>query len=117
MFFYSFSVSNLTKTSSVITIYSKAAGKAGAHAFIEEADTIGSVSFALAQTYEHAAGRTFRRVHSTSVMVGVSRFAHLPSGSILFRVPDKVTQGKQNFVELSSATTLKFKELLTEKKE
>ncbi|KAJ7192601.1 hypothetical protein GGX14DRAFT_578036 [Mycena pura] len=101
----------------VITIYSKAGGKAGAHAFIEEADTIGSVSFVLAQTYEHAAGRTFRRVHSTSVMVGVSRFAHLPSGSILFRVPDKVTQGKQNFVELSSATTLKFKELLTEKKE
>jgi hypothetical protein len=47
-------------------------------------------------------------------MVGVSRFAHVPSGSILFRVPDKVTLGKQNFVELSSATTLK--ELLTEKK-
>ncbi|KAJ7192825.1 hypothetical protein GGX14DRAFT_406037 [Mycena pura] len=37
-------------------------------------------------------------------------------GSVLFRVPDKVTQ-TNNFVDLSSASTLKFNELLRDKKE
>ena len=97
-------------------MYSKGGGKAGAHAYIQAADTIGSISFVLAQTYEHAKGRTFRRIHSATAMVGVSRFAHIPPGSVLFRVPDKVTQ-MNNFVDLSSASTLKFNELLREKKE
>ena len=97
-------------------MYSKGGGKAGAHAYIQAADTIGSISFVLAQTYEHAKGRTFRRIHSATAMVGVSRFAHIPPGSVLFRVPDKVSQ-TNNFVDLSSASTLKFNELLREKKE
>ncbi|KAJ7211697.1 hypothetical protein GGX14DRAFT_362399 [Mycena pura] len=101
---------------SVITIYSKGGGKAGAHAFIPEADTIGSISFVLAQTYKHAGGRTFRRIHSNASMIGISRFAHLPSGSVLLRVADKVVL-KGNFAELSSGTTSKFKELISEKKE
>ncbi|KAJ7212984.1 hypothetical protein GGX14DRAFT_564031 [Mycena pura] len=99
----------------VLSLYAKGGGKAGAHAFISEADNIGPISFVFAQSYEHVGGHTFRRVHSgTAAMLGISRFAHIPAGSILLRVPDGVNM-KQNFVELSSATTVKFKDLLGEK--
>ncbi|KAJ7201855.1 hypothetical protein GGX14DRAFT_571116 [Mycena pura] len=99
----------------VLTMYTKGGGKAGAHAFVPEVDNIGPISFILAQTYEHAGGRTFRRVHSgTAAMLGISRFAHVPAGSILLRVPDHVNT-KNHFMEVSSATTAKFKQLMLEK--
>ncbi|KAJ7203238.1 hypothetical protein GGX14DRAFT_570120 [Mycena pura] len=101
----------------ILSMYAKGGGKAGAHAFIPQADSISPISFVLAQTYEHAGGRTFRRVHAgAAAMLGISRFAHVPAGSVLLRVPDTVaTKPNQLQVELSSATTVKFRELLSEK--
>ncbi|KAJ7189874.1 hypothetical protein GGX14DRAFT_580306 [Mycena pura] len=101
----------------ILSMYAKGGGKAGAHAFIPQVDSIGPISFVLAQTYEHAGGRTFRRVHAgAAAMLGISRFAHAPAGSVLLRVPDTVTiKPNQLQVELSPATTVKFRELISEK--
>ncbi|KAJ7444958.1 hypothetical protein B0H11DRAFT_1930745 [Mycena galericulata] len=49
-----------------------------------------SCPYILAQTFEHSSGRSFQRIHRASSMLGVSHFAHLPPGSILVQVPDKV---------------------------
>ncbi|KAJ7212580.1 hypothetical protein GGX14DRAFT_393481 [Mycena pura] len=38
-----------------------------------------------------SAGCMFQRTHSGSTALSISRFARLPAGSVLFRVPDKVT--------------------------
>ncbi|KAJ7458018.1 hypothetical protein B0H11DRAFT_1738037, partial [Mycena galericulata] len=65
-------------------------GKAGRHDWVPQVSGIGKISYILAQTFEHSSGRSFRRIHRASSMLGVSRFAHLPPGSILVQVPDKV---------------------------
>ncbi|KAJ7854101.1 hypothetical protein B0H14DRAFT_2580102 [Mycena olivaceomarginata] len=46
--------------------------------------------------------------------LGISRYAHLPNGSILLRIPDKVAL-KHNVAEVSSTMALKYKELQKEK--
>jgi hypothetical protein len=56
----------------------------------------------------------FQRLHSASAALGISRYAHLPNGSILLRIPDKVAL-KHNVAEVSSAMALKYKELQKEK--
>ncbi|KAJ7206867.1 hypothetical protein GGX14DRAFT_366897, partial [Mycena pura] len=101
----------------VLSMYAKGGGKAGAHVFIPLADSINPISFVLAQTYEHAGGQTFRRVHGgAAAMLGISRFTHAPVGSVLLRVPDTVSiKPNQLQVELSPATTVKFRELISEK--
>ncbi|KAK7024874.1 hypothetical protein R3P38DRAFT_2778869 [Favolaschia claudopus] len=99
----------------VITLYARGGGKAGKHDYVASVDSIGRVSYALLQTFAYSGGgRTFQRLHSSTGNLGISRFAHLPSGSILLRLPDKVNP-KQHLVEISSAMTLKYKELQKEK--
>ena len=57
---------------------------------LDDNKRVGKISYLLAQTFEHSGGRSFRRIHLASSMLGVSRFAHLSSGSILVRIPDQV---------------------------
>ncbi|KAJ7465359.1 hypothetical protein B0H11DRAFT_2240169 [Mycena galericulata] len=100
----------------VLSIYSKGGGKAGRHDWIEQAPGIGKISYILAQTFEHSAGRSFRRVHRASSMLGVCRFAHLPSGSILVRVPDAVNL-THTMAEVSRNTAILFTRLRGEHSE
>lgn len=100
----------------MITLYSKGAGKGGKHDYVDHVDSIGRVSYAFVQTYAHRTGRMFQRLHSASATLAISRFAHLPAGSILYRIPDKVNS-KDNVVEVSSEMALKYKKLLSEQKE
>ncbi|KAJ7867756.1 hypothetical protein B0H14DRAFT_3588043 [Mycena olivaceomarginata] len=99
----------------VITIYSKGGGKGGKHEYVPSVDSVGHVSYVFVQTFAYSGGRIFQRLHSASATLGISRYAHLPNGSILFRIPDKVTS-KRNVAEVSSAMALKYKELQKEKK-
>ncbi|KAJ7438683.1 hypothetical protein B0H11DRAFT_2358259 [Mycena galericulata] len=86
----------------------------GKHDYVDHVDSIGRVSYAFVQTYAHRTGRMFRR--SASATLTISRLAHLPAGSILYRIPDKVNS-KDNVVEVSSEMALKYKKLLSEQKE
>ncbi|KAJ7191711.1 hypothetical protein GGX14DRAFT_578735 [Mycena pura] len=74
----------------------------------ELALSFGKISYILAQTFEHPGGRSFRRIHRASSMLGVSRFAHLPSGSILVRIPDLVKLTPV-MAEVSRTTAVLFK--------
>ncbi|KAJ7206825.1 hypothetical protein GGX14DRAFT_567902 [Mycena pura] len=99
----------------VLSIYSKGGGKAGRHDWVPQVPGIGKISYILAQTFEHSGGRSFRRIHRASSMLGVSRFAHLPSGSILVRIPDLVKLTPV-MAEVSRTTAILFKHLHIRKK-
>jgi hypothetical protein len=73
------------------------------------------VSYVFVQTFAYSGGQIFQHLHSASATLGISRYAQLPNGSILFRIPDKVTS-KRNVTKVSSAMALKYKELQKEKK-
>ncbi|KAJ7764021.1 hypothetical protein DFH07DRAFT_770672 [Mycena maculata] len=90
----------------VITMYSKGGGKAGKHEYMASVDSIGLIS----------AGRLFQRLHSASALLGISCFAHLPTGSIVLRIPDQVKL-KGNMAEVMPATALKYKQLHSEQGE
>ena len=98
----------------VLSIYSKGGGKAGRHDWVPQVPGIGKISYILAQTFEHSGGRSFRRIHRASSMLGVSRFAHLPSGSILVRIPDLVKLTPA-MAEVSRTTAVLFKNLQDER--
>ncbi|KAJ7229866.1 hypothetical protein GGX14DRAFT_553370 [Mycena pura] len=98
----------------VLSIYSKGGGKAGRHDWVPQVPGIGKISYILAQTFEHSGGRSFRRIHRASSMLGVSRFAHLPSGSILVRIPDLVKLTPV-MAEVSRTTAVLFKNLQDER--
>ncbi|KAJ6493128.1 hypothetical protein C8R45DRAFT_1073149 [Mycena sanguinolenta] len=71
----------------VKTMYSKTGGKTGTHSWIATTDTIGNLSFLVAQVYEHEFRRRFRTIHRADALLGTIRFAHLPVGSFLALVP------------------------------
>ncbi|KAF7328133.1 hypothetical protein MVEN_02570400 [Mycena venus] len=100
----------------VVTIYSKGGGKGGKHEYVSSFDSIGRISYVFTQTFLHSAGRMFQRLHSASASVGISRFAHLPAGSIILRISDQVKL-KGNMAEVMPATALKYKELQSEQRE
>ncbi|KAF7371887.1 hypothetical protein MVEN_00046000 [Mycena venus] len=100
----------------VITIYSKGGGKGGKHEYVSSVDSIGRISYVFTQTFLHSAGRMFQRLHSASASLGISRFAHLPAGSIILRISDQVKL-KGNMAEVMPATALKYKELQSEQRE
>ncbi|KAJ7194865.1 hypothetical protein GGX14DRAFT_678021 [Mycena pura] len=59
-------------------------------------------------------GRSFRRIHHSAVILGISTFAHLLSGAILIWVPDGVNVTDHS-AEMSKKTIALFTELLREK--
>ncbi|KAJ7204642.1 hypothetical protein GGX14DRAFT_368541 [Mycena pura] len=91
-------------------------GKGGKHDYVSSVDSVGRISYVFVQTFMHSAGRMFQRLHSASASLGISRFAHLPAGSIILRVPDKVKL-KENVAEVSTAMALKYRELKSEQEE
>ncbi|KAJ7834881.1 hypothetical protein B0H14DRAFT_2590625 [Mycena olivaceomarginata] len=50
-------------------------------------DSIGSLSFIVAQVYEHEFRRRFSTIHQADALLGTIRFAHLPVGSFLVLLP------------------------------
>ncbi|KAJ7843406.1 hypothetical protein B0H14DRAFT_2359048, partial [Mycena olivaceomarginata] len=67
----------------VITMYSKNGGKAGTHSWVATTNSIGSLSFIVAQVYEHEFRSHFRTIHQADALLGTIRFEHLPVGSFL----------------------------------
>ncbi|KAF9008484.1 hypothetical protein BDZ89DRAFT_1025168 [Hymenopellis radicata] len=98
----------------VITLYSKGGGKGGKHSWVPQVNNIGAISYMLTQTFEHSIGRTFQRVHQKYACMGMSRFAHLPPGSVLCQINDNVKTTSDG-VELTVKAHKVFKELGTEK--
>ncbi|KAJ7209552.1 hypothetical protein GGX14DRAFT_395049 [Mycena pura] len=81
---------------------------------IDGSTNIGQVSYAVARTYEHSGGRSFRRIHQSAAILGLSTFAHLPSGAIIVWVPDGITLTERS-AEVSKKTIAMFTELQREK--
>ncbi|KAJ7777609.1 hypothetical protein DFH07DRAFT_693976, partial [Mycena maculata] len=87
--------------------------KAGRHDWVELVPGIGKFLYILAQTFEHSGGHSFRRIHRVTSMLGVSRFAHLPSASILICIPNTVNLTLST-AEITRAATTLFNRLLAE---
>ncbi|KAJ7191259.1 hypothetical protein GGX14DRAFT_579109 [Mycena pura] len=98
----------------VLTIYSKGGGKAGRHDWVSQSTNVGQISYAVVRAYEHSGDRSFRRIHHSAAILGLATFAHLPSGAILARVPERVKVTERN-AEVSKKTSALFAELLREK--
>ncbi|KAF9003744.1 hypothetical protein BDZ89DRAFT_1026523 [Hymenopellis radicata] len=99
----------------VRTMYSKGAGKGGKYCWVPKAGNIGSVSRMLLQTFEQSFGRNFRRIHTAHSVMGLSRHAHIPPGSLLYQIDDVVKETAEG-VELSVKALQIFRDLHAEKK-
>ncbi|KAJ6520686.1 hypothetical protein DFH09DRAFT_939631, partial [Mycena vulgaris] len=72
----------------VITMYSKAGGKAGAHSLAQRCESIGALSYLVVQTYENSYRRQFNNTRRSDLALGtIDRFAHLPLNSLLALLP------------------------------
>jgi hypothetical protein len=100
-------------------MYSKNGGKAGAHAWVPTCDTIGALSYMVVQVYQHSYRRQFKLVNRNYAALGTLRFAHLPSNSFLFLLPQgKDTEAVKVFrdhVEIGVMAQRVFDELRAEK--
>ncbi|KAJ7092782.1 hypothetical protein B0H15DRAFT_947610 [Mycena belliarum] len=102
----------------VITMYSKNGGKAGAHAWVPECDTIGSLSYMVVQLFQHSYRRQFKFTDRNYAALGTLRFAHLPSHSFLALLPQDESENVQDFrdhLEVGPRSQLIFDELCAEK--
>ena len=100
-------------------MYSKNGGKARAHSRVPTCDTIGSLSYLLVQLYLHSYRRQFKFSNRNYTALGTLRFAHLPSNSFLFLLPqDKDAEAVDNFwdhVKIDQQAQQIFEELDVEK--
>ncbi|KAF7335957.1 hypothetical protein MSAN_02309100 [Mycena sanguinolenta] len=102
----------------VKTMYSKSGGKAGTHSWIATTDTIGSLSFLVAQVYEHEFRRRFRTIHRADALLGTIRFAHLPVGSFLALLPkDEAVKSFPTHIEIGARAYKIFDDLVAEKEQ
>ncbi|KAJ7255123.1 hypothetical protein B0H12DRAFT_1071051 [Mycena haematopus] len=91
-------------------------GKAGAHSWIAATDTIGALSFVVAQVYQHEFRRRFKIIHGNDAFLGTIRFAHLPMGSFLVLLPkDEAVNSFQNHLEIGVRAHKIYDELMAEK--
>jgi hypothetical protein len=99
-------------------MYLKNGGKAGTHSWMATCDheTIGALSFVVAQVYEHEFRRHFKIIHSADAHLGTLRFAHLPVGTFLALLPkDEAMKTFATHVEIGIRAYKVFEELLNEK--
>ncbi|THG93067.1 hypothetical protein EW026_g8061 [Hermanssonia centrifuga] len=71
----------------VLTLYCRGGGKAGVHAWHENAKSIGLVSYIVMQVYELAFSKKFRAVHRHIAALQTSLFLHVPSNHFLRMLP------------------------------
>ncbi|KAJ7610674.1 hypothetical protein DFH06DRAFT_1016464, partial [Mycena polygramma] len=72
----------------LLTMYSKAGGKAGAHSIVHRCENIGALSYLFVQTYEHGYRRQFKNTRRSDLALGtINRFAHCPANSFLALLP------------------------------
>ncbi|KAJ6545247.1 hypothetical protein B0H19DRAFT_1075591 [Mycena capillaripes] len=87
-------------------------GKAGTHSWTATCETIGALSFVVAQVYEHEFRRHFKKIHNADVHLGIMRFAHLPVGSFVALLPkDEAVKSQHNHVEIGVSAYKIFEEL------
>src|SRR4051794_23322923 len=86
---------------SVLTIYSKAAGKGGRYGWIESATNISGVSYALIQLWEYWGGREFQSIVKSTASFHAYCFIHLPWQRLLYVMRPKS-------VELLSSERMKL---------
>lgn len=72
----------------VLTIYSRADDKNGAHAWVPNVDAIRAVSYIAVQVYEHAVQTEFRAIIRHIAAHQVFSFVHLSSNCVLQLLPD-----------------------------
>ncbi|KAJ7150342.1 hypothetical protein C8R46DRAFT_1358417 [Mycena filopes] len=100
----------------VRTMYSRSGGKTGGHSWAETCETIGSLSFVVAQVFEHEYRRHFKIIHNADAHLGILRFGHLPVGSFLALLPkDEGVKTFQTHVEIGFRAYKLFEEILSEK--
>ncbi|OSC96312.1 hypothetical protein PYCCODRAFT_1379434, partial [Trametes coccinea BRFM310] len=73
----------------VIAIYTRSGGKTGFHSSQKEVKSVGLVSYAVMQVYEHSFYRKFRAIHQDLATLQVFRFLHTPADHILLRIAAK----------------------------
>ncbi|KAJ6487065.1 hypothetical protein DFH09DRAFT_1457048 [Mycena vulgaris] len=101
---------------SVITMYSKNGGKAGAHSWTPTGESIGALSFVIVQVYEHEYRRHFKIIPHRAAALGTIRFEHLPANSFLALLPkDEGVKTFHNHVEIGVRAHKIFEELVSEK--
>jgi hypothetical protein len=100
-------------------MYSKNGGKAGAHSWVPTCDTIGSLSYMIVQLYQHSYRRQFKFSDRNYAALGTLRFAHLPSNSFLFLLPQgsdaEAVNEFRDHVEIGLRAQRVFEELRAEK--
>lgn len=77
---------NLWLTVLVLALYAKGGGKAGAHAWQSNSNSIGAISYLAMQVYEFTNGH-FRAVHVRNRALQVCSFALVPSDMFLITIP------------------------------
>ncbi|KAJ6619147.1 hypothetical protein B0H10DRAFT_1794090, partial [Mycena sp. CBHHK59/15] len=101
----------------VITMYSKNGGKAGAHSWAPNYDTIGSMSYMIIQVYQHFYQRQFKFRHRDYATLETLQFAHLPSNSFLAVLPqdEETVESFRDHVEVRPCAQEIFEEVVAEK--
>jgi hypothetical protein len=68
----------------VLTLYSKGAGKAGKHSWVNKQKNLASVSNTLVQLWEHWMGRDFRSMPKCTAEHYAKRWAQVTSHQVLY---------------------------------
>ncbi|CDO76141.1 hypothetical protein BN946_scf185027.g4 [Trametes cinnabarina] len=70
----------------IIALYARSGGKTGFHCSQQEVKSIGLVSYAVVQVYEHSFQCKFRAIHQDLASLQVYRFLHVSADNILLRL-------------------------------
>lgn len=99
-----------------MTMYTKNGGKAGTHAWTPTCESLGALSFVVAQVYELEFRRRFKMIPMRTSALGTACFGHLPANSFLALLPkDESVTTFQTHVEIGPRAQLIHRELLAEK--
>ena len=105
----------LTGCSSVVTLYSRTAGKGVAHAWQRNSANIGRLSYIVVQVYEPQLHNQFRAHLRSMGHLQTLRFAHISSHYFLLRLPSDsctvVNEGRN--LEVTVAALRIYQELLS----
>ena len=99
-------------------MYSKNGGKAGTHSWVATTDTVGNLSFVMAQVYEHEFCRWFKTIHQADSLLGAVQFAHLLVSSFLVLLPkDEAVKSFVAHQEIGVRAHKIFDDLVAEKEQ
>ncbi|PPR00996.1 hypothetical protein CVT24_000570 [Panaeolus cyanescens] len=96
----------------VITLYSKAGGRNGAHAAITDSSSIAAVSYIGMQIFEHRQGGHFSSRTNTTALLNTNHFAFIHPFQFLILIPStSVARQSNNMIVLNEEQFRHFKAL------